>query len=56
MKYCIDEFKNENSIDISNEQKALRRLKTHCEQLKIDLSEAKESEINIDGSNIRIFM
>ena len=49
MKYCIDEFKNENSIDISNDQKALRRLKTHCEQLKIDLSEAKESEINIDG-------
>ena len=50
MKYCIDEFKNENSsIDISNDPKALRRLKTHCEQLKIDLSEAKESEINIDG-------
>ena len=49
MKYCIDEFKNENNIDISNDQKALRRLKTHCEQLKIDLSEAKESEINIDG-------
>ena len=38
IKYCIEKFKEENDIDISNDQKALRRLKVACEEAKKELS------------------
>ena len=34
VKYCINEFKKETGIDISNNKKALRRLKKECEEKK----------------------
>ena len=49
VKHCIDEFKKETNIDISNNQKALRRLKTNCERVKMELSSIKESFIDIDS-------
>ena len=49
VKYCINEFNQETGIDISNNQKALRRLKTHSEKVKMELSSIKESYIDIDS-------
>ena len=49
VKYCIEEFKQEKGIDISNHDKAKRRLKVACEELKKDLSINIESNIDIDG-------
>ena len=34
MEYCIEEFKSETGVDISRNQKAIRRLKKHCEDAK----------------------
>ena len=50
MKFCIKKFKEETDIDISNNQKALRRLKIVCEQIKIDLSISLQS--NIDNKQL----
>ena len=49
VKYCIEEFKQEKGIDISNNDKAKRRLKVYCEDLKKALSVNLESNIDIDG-------
>ncbi len=49
VKYCIEEFKQEKGIDISKNDKAKRRLKVFCEELKKDLSVNLESNIDIDG-------
>ena len=39
VKHCINEFKEENGLDITLNKKALRRLKVECEKVKIDLSQ-----------------
>ena len=49
MKYCMDEFKIQTNIDISNNQKAMRRLKVHCEKIKRDLSCSNQVELDIDA-------
>ena len=49
VKYCIEKFKEENDIDISNDQKALRRLKVACEQAKIDLSNQNDTFIEVQS-------
>ena len=49
VKYCIEIFKEENDIDISNDQKALRRLKVACEQAKIDLSNQNDTFIEVQS-------
>ena len=49
VKFCIEKFKEENGIDISNDQKALRRLKVACEKVKIELSSLNDSIIDIDS-------
>ena len=49
IKYCIEKFKEENDIDISNDQKALRRLKVACEQAKIDLSNQNDTIIEVQS-------
>ena len=49
MKYCIKEFKQHKGIDISNNQKALRRLKIACEKCKRDLSSSNQASIDIDS-------
>ena len=49
VKFCIDKFKEYNEIDISNDQKALRRLKVACEKVKIELSNLEDSIIDIES-------
>ena len=49
VKICIDYFKKNNKIDISNNLKAIRRLKIKCEEIKIQLSNVIETSIEIDG-------
>ena len=49
IKYCIEKFKEENDIDISNDQKALRRLKVACEKAKIDLSNLLQTNIDLEN-------
>ena len=48
VEFCVELFKNETKIDISNNQKALRRLKTECEKIKEDLSGSLNTEFCID--------
>src|SRR5205085_2927110 len=43
----IDEFKKENSIDLSKDRMALQRLKEAAEKAKIELSQMMETEINL---------
>ena len=47
MKFCIEKFKKENDIDISDNGKAKRRLKVACEKAKIILSSEQETTIEI---------
>ncbi len=47
VKYCINKFKEEKDIDISLNKKALRRLKTECENVKIALSEINDINLEI---------
>jgi len=49
VEFCVELFKNETKIDISNNQKALRRLKTECEKIKEDLSETEVVDIDIES-------
>ena len=49
VEYCIKEFKNETGIDISNNKKAIVRLKNECEKKKKFLSTADEVEISVDS-------
>src|SRR5216110_250857 len=45
--YLADEFKKEQGIDLRNDRLALQRLKEAAEKAKIELSNAKETEINL---------
>ena len=49
LHHCIDTFKEQSEIDISNSQKALRRLKILCEKAKINLSTMQETQMNVDA-------
>ena len=49
IKYCIEEFKNNSGVDITNNQKALRRLKIYCEKAKRDLSSSNQVDLDIDA-------
>jgi L1 cell adhesion molecule like protein len=49
VKYCINKFKEEKDIDISLNNKALRTLKTECENVKIALSEINDINLEIDS-------
>ncbi len=49
VQYCADEFKRKNKIDISNNNRALRRLRTMCERAKRTLSTATQASIEVDG-------
>ncbi len=48
VEYCIKEFKDQTGIDVSKNQKAIRRLKLVCERTKWNLSSSQESTIDID--------
>jgi len=45
--YLADEFKKEQGIDLRSDRLALQRLKEAAEKAKIELSNAKETEINL---------
>ena len=45
--YLADEFRKENGIDLRKDKLALQRLKEAAEKAKIELSSAKETEINL---------
>ena len=45
--WMVDEFKSENSMDLSKDPMALQRLKEAAEKAKIELSSTSESEINL---------
>jgi molecular chaperone DnaK len=47
ISYLADEFKKEQGIDLRNDKLALQRLKEAAEKAKIELSNAKETEINL---------
>ena len=49
MKYFIDEFKRKNKIDISENKRSLRRLKTACERAKRNLSSSSSSSIELES-------
>ena len=45
--WMVEEFKSENSMDLSKDPMALQRLKDAAEKAKIELSSTTESEINL---------
>ena len=49
MKYFIDEFKRKNKIDLSENKRALRRLKTACEKAKRCLSSSNTASIDLES-------
>ena len=49
MKYFIDEFKRKNKIDITENKRSLRRLKTACERAKRTLSSAATASIELES-------
>ena len=48
VEYCTQEFKKQSSIDISNNPRALRRLRTQCEKAKRILSSAHQAPIECE--------
>ncbi|MEL6376790.1 MAG: molecular chaperone DnaK [Pseudomonadota bacterium] len=44
--YLADEFKKENSVDLTKDKMALQRLKEAAEKAKIELSSSSQTEIN----------
>jgi heat shock 70kDa protein 1/2/6/8 len=49
MKYFMDEFKRKSKIDISENKRALRRLKTACERAKRTLSTSNTASIELES-------
>jgi len=47
MDYVADEFKNQNGIDLRQDQMALQRLKEACEKAKCELSTQMQTDINL---------
>ncbi|ONH96309.1 hypothetical protein PRUPE_7G120100 [Prunus persica] len=48
VKYCVEEFKREKTLDVSEDFRALRRLKNQCKMAKESLSFESEFDIEID--------
>ena len=49
VNFCVQKFKENTGIDLSKNQKAIRRLKLECEKCKRNLSAAIESHIEINN-------
>lgn len=47
VEYFADEFKKENSIDLTQDKMALQRLKEAAEKAKIELSSSSQTEVNL---------
>ncbi|XP_071700594.1 heat shock 70 kDa protein 3-like [Rutidosis leptorrhynchoides] len=48
VKYCVQEFKNKENKDMSENVKAMMRLKVACEKAKRDLSSTTQTSIDVD--------
>ena len=49
MKYFMDEFKRKKKIDITDNNRALRRLKTACERAKRSLSNSNSATVELES-------
>jgi len=49
MKYFIDEFKRKHKVDISDNKRSLRRLKTACEKAKRTLSSSATANVELES-------
>jgi len=49
MKHFMDEFKRKNRVDMSDNKRSVRRLKTACEKAKRTLSSSSTANIEIDS-------
>lgn len=47
--YCVDDFKRKSKIDIRNNARALRRLRTSCERAKRALSTTSSSTVDVES-------
>ena len=47
INYLVDEFKKEQGIDLRNDPLAMQRLKEAAEKAKIELSSAKQTDVNL---------
>lgn len=47
--FCKDEFRKKSKIDISGNNRALRRLRTACERAKRTLSTASQASVEVDS-------
>ena len=48
VKFCMDEFKKKTGVDISNNTRALSRLRNNCEKLKLQLSQALSATLECE--------
>jgi len=49
MKYFIDEFKRKHKVDLSDNKRSLRRLKTACEKAKRTLSSSSTANVELES-------
>jgi heat shock 70kDa protein 1/2/6/8 len=49
VEYCVQEFKKKHRKDLTQNQRALRRLRTACERAKRTLSSSTQAHIEIDS-------
>lgn len=47
IEFLVEEFKRESGVDLRNDKLALQRLKEAAEKAKIELSSAKETDVNL---------
>lgn len=49
VEYCVNDFLKKYKIDIKNNARALRRLRTQCEKAKRILSSSTQTSIEVDS-------
>merc|ERR1712093_839300 len=49
VEHCVQDFKRKNRLDLRNSARAMRRLRTQCEQAKRTLSAAVRATIEVDS-------
>ena len=49
VNHCLEDFKRKNKVDISTNQRAVRRLRSACERVKRTLSSSANSTIEIES-------
>jgi L1 cell adhesion molecule like protein len=49
VEFCVAEFKKKNNVDISRNNRAMRRLRTACERAKRTLSSATQASLEVES-------